>query len=158
MGILRTGTTSAAVRIQVPRTGRPALESRIGAKALSENVALVSELPLDQVLVGDCVAAIEALPEASVDLVFADPPYNLQLGGDLRRPDDSLVDAVDDEWDKFSSFADYDAFTRAWLSACRRVLKPDGLFLGAGQVEGQGGQHLFRGGAWRDDRGVDGLP
>jgi modification methylase len=63
------------------------------------------------------VAALEALPAASVDLVFADPPYNLQLQGDLHRPDDSLVDAVDDDWDQFESFAAYDAFTRAWLTA-----------------------------------------
>ena len=120
MGILRAETTSAAVRIQVPRTGRPALQSRL------KPASVPLELPLDQVLVGDCISAIERLPAASVDLVFADPPYNLQLGGDLRRPDDSLVDAVDDDWDKFSSFAEYDAFTRAWLTACRRVLKPDG--------------------------------
>ena len=64
------------------------------------------------------------LPAESVDLVFADPPYNLQLQGDLKRPDDSRVDAVDDGWDKFSSFAAYDDFTRAWLLACRRVMKP----------------------------------
>ena len=63
-------------------------------------------------------------PAESVDLVFADPPYNLQLRGDLKRPDDSRVDAVDDDWDKFSSFAAYDDFTRAWLLACRRVMKP----------------------------------
>ncbi len=148
MGSLRTGATSAAVRIQVSRTGRPALESRIGAKALSENVALVSELPLDQVLVGDCVAAMNALPAGSVDLVFADPPYNLQLGGDLRRPDDSLVDAVDDDWDKFSSFADYDAFTRDWLSACRRVLKPDGALWVIGSYH-----NIFRVGAILQDLG-----
>jgi modification methylase len=65
------------------------------------------------------------MPAASVDLVFADPPYNLQLQGDLKRPDDSHVDAVDDDWDKFSSFAAYDAFTHAWLTACRRVMKPN---------------------------------
>jgi modification methylase len=82
-------------------------------------------LPLDQVLVGDCVAELSRLPEASIDLVFADPPYNLQLENALLRPDQSLVDAVDDDWDKFSSFADYDAFTRAWLLACRRAMKPD---------------------------------
>ena len=67
-----------------------------------------------------------SLPERSVDLVFADPPYNLQLGGDLLRPDNSKVDAVDDHWDQFASFAAYDAFTREWLSQCRRVLKDDG--------------------------------
>src|SRR5690349_21335860 len=73
---------------------------------------------------GDCVAEMAKLAAASVDLVFADPPYNLQLQGDLKRPDDSRVDAVDDDWDKFSSFAAYDEFTRAWLIACRRVMKP----------------------------------
>jgi modification methylase len=81
-------------------------------------------LPIDRVLVGDCVAELGKLPDACVDLVFADPPYNLQLEGGLTRPDQSLVDAVDDDWDKFATFADYDAFTRAWLLACRRVMKP----------------------------------
>ncbi|MEA2991998.1 MAG: modification methylase [Alphaproteobacteria bacterium] len=76
------------------------------------------------ILVGDCVAEMSKLTAGSVDLVFADPPYNLQLQGDLKRPDDSKVDAVDDDWDKFSSFAAYDDFTRAWLLACRRVMKP----------------------------------
>ena len=63
------------------------------------------------------------LPAGSVDLVFADPPYNLQLASDLKRPDDSHVDAVTDDWDKFDSFATYDAFTKGWLTACRRVLE-----------------------------------
>lgn len=80
----------------------------------------------DTIIKGDCVAALEALPEQSVDVIFADPPYNLQLGGDLHRPDHSKVDAVDDAWDQFDSFQAYDAFTRAWLLACRRVLKPTG--------------------------------
>src|ERR687892_320224 len=75
------------------------------------------------VLTGDCVAALTKLPSHSVDLVFADPPYNLQLQGELKRPDDSKVDAVDDDWDKFSSFSAYDDFTRAWLIACQRVMK-----------------------------------
>jgi modification methylase len=74
--------------------------------------------------VGDCVAEMSKLTAGSVDLVFADPPYNLQLQGDLKRPDDSRVDAVDDDWDKFASFSAYDDFTRAWLLACRRVMKP----------------------------------
>ncbi len=78
------------------------------------------------IIVGDCIEAMAGLPEKSVDLVFADPPYNLQLGGDLTRPDNSKVDGVDDEWDRFDSFAAYDAFTLAWLGACRRVLKDDG--------------------------------
>ncbi len=77
-----------------------------------------------RILLGDCVAAMAGLPGESVDLVFADPPYNLQLHGDLKRPDNSRVDAVDDDWDKFASFAAYDDFTRAWLLACRRVMKP----------------------------------
>ena len=80
---------------------------------------------LDQVLVGDCVAMLDRLPDASVDCVFADPPYNLQLGGKLHRPDDSKVDACDDHWDQFESFGAYDAFTRAWLLAVRRVMKPN---------------------------------
>ena len=84
------------------------------------------ELPLDAVLVGDCVAALRRLPPASVHAIFADPPYNLQLKGDLHRPDHSLVDAVDDAWDQFADFAAYDAFTREWLSECRRVLRRDG--------------------------------
>src|SRR5262245_58039829 len=75
------------------------------------------------ILVGACVAGMAELPAESVALVFADPPYNLQLQGDLKRPDDSRVDAVDDDWDKFSSFSAYDEFTRAWLLACRRVMK-----------------------------------
>ena len=84
------------------------------------------DLALDTVLRGDCRTVLAALPEKSVDLVFADPPYNLQLSGDLLRPDRSLVDAVDDEWDQFADFAAYDAFTRDWLAACQRVLKDTG--------------------------------
>src|SRR4029077_3976003 len=76
-----------------------------------------------RIVVGDCVAEMAKIAASSVDLVFADPPYNLQLQGDLKRPDDSRVDAVDDDWDKFSSFSAYDDFTRAWFSACRGVMK-----------------------------------
>ncbi|HOE69450.1 MAG TPA: DNA methyltransferase [Brevefilum sp.] len=83
-------------------------------------------LPLNQVLVGDCCVILPTLPENSVDLIFADPPYNLQLEGELWRPDHSRVDPVDDDWDQFESFAQYDNFTHEWLSACRRVLKPTG--------------------------------
>jgi modification methylase len=89
-------------------------------------VAPAPVLPLDQILMDDCVAAMKSLPAASIDMIFADPPYNLQLGGDLLRPDGSQVDAVDDEWDKFDSFAAYDRFTRAWLKEARRILKPNG--------------------------------
>ena len=85
-----------------------------------------AELPLDQVIQGDCLEILPTLPEASVDVIFADPPYNLQLQQELRRPNNSLVDAVDDDWDQFKSFAEYDQFTSDWLTACRRVLKPTG--------------------------------
>jgi modification methylase len=88
------------------------------------------------------------MPAQSVDLVFADPPYNLQLQGDLKRPDDSRVDAVDDDWDKFSSFAAYDDFTRAWLLACRRVLKPNGTLWVIGSYH-----NIFRVGAILQDLG-----
>jgi len=105
--------------MDVARIGAP---RRRAPRSSLETVGAAA--PLDQVMVGDCVAALAKLPAQSVDLVFADPPYNLQLAGDLKRPDDSKVDAVDDDWDKFSSFEAYDAFTRAWLTACRRVMKP----------------------------------
>ncbi|GAB4530806.1 MAG: adenine-specific DNA-methyltransferase CcrM [Anaerolineae bacterium] len=84
------------------------------------------EFSVNHVFQGDCVEIMHALPEKSVDLIFADPPYNLQLQGTLLRPNESQVDAVTDEWDKFESFEAYDAFTEAWLSACRRVLKDEG--------------------------------
>jgi modification methylase len=80
----------------------------------------------NRVLVGDCLDELAKLADASVDLVFADPPYNLQLEKALLRPNNTVVDGVDDAWDKFSSFADYDRFSRAWLAECRRILKPDG--------------------------------
>jgi modification methylase len=83
-------------------------------------------LGADRIIHGDCLEELAKLPDRSVDLVFADPPYNLQLGGDLLRPDNSKVDAVDDDWDRFASFEEYDRFTRAWLTECRRVLKDDG--------------------------------
>jgi modification methylase len=79
-----------------------------------------------RILVGDCIDEMKKIASASVDLVFADPPYNLQLAGDLLRPNNTKVDGVDDAWDKFTDFAEYDAFCRAWLAECRRVLKPDG--------------------------------
>src|ERR1700744_5921355 len=100
------------------------LVSRRGASERAPGESFEST-PSARIVVGDCVAEMAKLPAASVDLVFADPPYNLQLQGDLKRPDDSRVDAVDDDWDKFSSFAAYDDFTRAWLTSCRRVMKPN---------------------------------
>jgi modification methylase len=84
------------------------------------------ELPFDEILMGDCIAEMARLPDKSVDMIFADPPYNLQLGGDLFRPEGSRVDAVDDEWDKFDSLAAYDNFTREWLAEARRILKDNG--------------------------------
>jgi modification methylase len=97
--------------------------SRRGASSRAPRVVSESRESA-RIVVGDCVAEMAKIAASSVDLVFADPPYNLQLQGDLKRPDDSRVDAVDDDWDKFSSFAAYDDFTRAWLIACRRVMKP----------------------------------
>ena len=101
-----------------------------------------------RILVGDCVAQMAKLPAASVDLVFADPPYNLQLQSDLKRPDDSRVDAVDDDWDKFSSFAAYDDFTRAWLLAARRLMKPAATIWVIGSYH-----NIFRVGAIMQDLG-----
>jgi modification methylase len=86
----------------------------------------VDVLPLDSILMEDCIQAMRAMPAKSIDMIFADPPYNLQLGGDLNRPDGSHVDAVTDDWDKFDSLAAYDAFTREWLAEAHRVLKDDG--------------------------------
>jgi len=83
-------------------------------------------LPINQILRGDCVEILNAFPQKSIDLIFADPPYNLQLQNQLHRPNMTRVDAVDDDWDKFASFEAYDEFTRQWLAACRRVLKPTG--------------------------------
>lgn len=103
---------------------------------------------LDRIFVGDCVAELSKLPAHSVDVVFADPPYNLQLEGTLHRPDQSLVDAVDDAWDQFASFEAYDAFTRAWLLAARRVLKPDGTLWVIGSYH-----NIFRVGAILQDLG-----
>src|SRR5580700_10071205 len=97
--------------------------SRRGASAKAPRTQFESR-PSARIVVGDCVAEMSKLPAGSVDLVFADPPYNLQLKGDLKRPDESHVDAVNNDWDKFSSFTAYYDFTRAWLLACRRVMKP----------------------------------
>ena len=105
-------------------------------------------LPLDEILAGDCIEAMRSLPDRSVDLVFADPPYNLQLRGDLTRPEGGTVDAVDDDWDRFDGFADYDRFTRAWLAEARRVLKPDGGLWVIGSYH-----NIFRVGAAVQDLG-----
>ncbi len=99
-------------------------------------------------MLGDCVTLMRMLPPASVHCVFADPPYNLQLRGELRRPDDSLVDGVDEDWDRFTDFAAYDAFTRAWLTECRRLLRKDGTLWVIGSYH-----NIFRIGAILQDLG-----
>jgi modification methylase len=103
---------------------------------------------IDRVIEGDCIEAMNGLPEGCADLVFADPPYNLQLEGELRRPDNSKVDAVDDGWDQFASFADYDRFTREWLTAARRILKDGGGLWVIGSYH-----NIFRVGAILQDLG-----
>ncbi|MGX9853959.1 DNA methyltransferase [Limimaricola variabilis] len=107
-----------------------------------------ASLPLNTILSGDCVAQMKKLPDESVDLVFADPPYNLQLKGELMRPDNSRVDAVDDEWDSFASFKTYDTFTRAWLKQARRILKPHGAIWVIGSYH-----NVFRLGAELQNQG-----
>jgi modification methylase len=116
-------------------------------KARSSPVS-TTDLPLDQIIMADCIAAMKALPDKSVNCVFADPPYNLQLGGELFRPDGSHVDAVTDDWDKFDTFAAYDAFTRAWLAEAHRVLKDDGTIWVIGSYH-----NIFRVGAAVQDLG-----
>ena len=105
-------------------------------------------LPINSILAGDCIDVMNSLPEASVDLIFADPPYNLQLKADLHRPDSSKVDAVDDAWDQFSSFAAYDKFTQDWLKAARRLLKPNGAIWVIGSYH-----NIFRVGAALQNEG-----
>jgi modification methylase len=119
--------------------------SRRGASVRTPRVSFDSAASA-RILVGDCVAEMAKLPAASVDLIFADPPYNLQLQGDLKRPDDSRVDAVDDDWDKFSSFAAYDDFSRAWLVAARRLMKPAATLWVIGSYH-----NIFRVGAMLQD-------
>jgi site-specific DNA-methyltransferase (adenine-specific) len=105
-------------------------------------------LNLDQIILGDCIEILAQLPENSVDLVFADPPYNLQLSQELWRPNRTLVEAVNDEWDKFTSFEEYDQFTRSWLSSCRRVLKDTGTLWVIGTYH-----NIYRVGAILQDLG-----
>jgi modification methylase len=118
------------------------------ARARTAPKPVVHDLPLDQILKGDCIAKLKSLPDASVDMVFADPPYNLQLGGDLFRPEGGRVDAVDNEWDQFDSYAAYDAFCRDWLRECRRILKPTGTIWVIGSYH-----NIFRVGALMQDQG-----
>ena len=138
MGILRAGAFRSPAQLQVLRTGAGG----------ANRPAAIGEAPRDAILIGDCVAEMERLPPASVDLVFADPPYNLQLEGSLTRPDQSRVDAVDEDWDKFIDFAEYDAFTKAWLAAARRLMKPAATLAVIGSYH-----NIFRVGAILQDLG-----
>ena len=122
------------------------VESRRGASARAPRTNF--ESLSHRIIVGDCVAEMSKLQAGSVDLVFADPPYNLQLKGDLKRPDESHVDAVNDDWDKFDSFAAYDDFTRAWLLAARRAMKPSATIWVIGSYH-----NIFRVGAIMQDLG-----
>ncbi len=124
------------------------IRARPRAKAVEREQDPLFSLPLGRILPGDCIAAMRSLPEKCVDLVFADPPYNLQLGGELNRPDGSHVDAVTNHWDRFASFAEYDAFTRDWLAECKRVLKPDGALWVIGSYH-----NIYRVGATLQDLG-----
>src|SRR5271154_803813 len=129
MRIARAGASRLPAQIQVLRTG--AGEAKRPA-AILEALDKSGPAPRHAILIGDCVAEMMRLPPASIDLVFADPPYNLQREGALSRPDQSLVDGVDDSWDKFADFAEYDAFTRDWLAAVRRLMKPAATIVGIG--------------------------
>src|SRR4051812_32012754 len=122
---------------------RVGLSERTVAKAKTP-----PDLPLDSIIEEDCVAAMARLPAGSVDMIFADPPYNRQLGGDLFRPEGGRVDAVNDDWDKFETFAAYDEFTRAWLKEARRILKPNGTLWVIGSYH-----NIYRVGAALQDEG-----
>jgi modification methylase len=122
---------------------RPPLRDRVPQGRVPQD-----RVPHDRVLVGDCLSELAKLPSASVDLVFADPPYNLQLDRELLRPNNTRVDGVDDDWDKFASFTEYDRFSRAWLAECRRLLRPDGAIWVIGSYH-----NIFRLGALLQDLG-----
>ncbi len=132
--------------VQISERVRPmakAVKVPSRAKAVAK-----ADLPLNQILRGDCIEEMRRLPTASVDMIFADPPYNLQLGGDLFRPEGGRVDAVDNDWDKFDTFAVYDRFTREWMTEARRILKPDGSMWVIGSYH-----NIFRCGATLQDLG-----
>jgi modification methylase len=140
MRIAHAGVAGAKSHVQVTRTGPSARRS-------GEHLASLQS-PRNEILRGDCVEVMRALPERCVDLVFADPPYNLQLENTLSRPDQSRVDAVDDDWDKFASFADYDSFTRDWLAAARRLMKHEATIFVIGSYH-----NIFRVGTIMQDLG-----
>ena len=124
---------------------RQNIEARMSTKTITK---ASNRLPLNKILNGDCIDIMNSLPPESIDLIFADPPYNLQLKGELHRPDHSKVDAVDNAWDQFDSFKTYDRFTDAWLSAARRILKPDGGIWVIGSYH-----NIFRVGASLQNKG-----
>ncbi|QXX73396.1 site-specific DNA-methyltransferase [Methylovirgula sp. HY1] len=144
MRIARAGAAGSKTQIKVTRT-EPSRARPLAVPAASAPKPI---LPFNQILIGDCIERLDRLPADCVDLIFADPPYNLQLEGALSRPDQSVVDGVDDAWDKFSSFADYDSFTRAWLTAARRVMKPDATIFVIGSYH-----NIFRVGTILQDLG-----
>ncbi|WP_029005005.1 site-specific DNA-methyltransferase [Azorhizobium doebereinerae] len=132
--------------MSVVRRGAPRRAPRLSGETFGAEA--IRQVVHDRILVGDCVEQLAALPPHSVDVVFADPPYNLQLQGELKRPDESRVDAVDDAWDQFDSFEAYDAFTRAWLLAVKRVMKPNATIWVIGSYH-----NIFRVGALMQDLG-----
>jgi modification methylase len=118
------------------------------SKSLDEAQQDASSIKTDHIIMDDCVSAMASLPDACIDMIFADPPYNLQLGGELFRPEGSRVDAVDDDWDKFDTFAAYDQFTSAWLKEAFRILKPNGTLWVIGSYH-----NIFRVGTALQDEG-----
>jgi len=139
----RAGAPGPQSQIKVMRTGISPARSVTPGPGLAPGA-----LPLDEIIKDDCMEAMARLPPECVDLVFADPPYNLQLASSLSRPDQSLVDGVDDDWDKFASFSDYDNFTRAWLTAVHRVMKKDATIFVIGSYH-----NIFRAGSILQDQG-----
>jgi modification methylase len=137
----RAGAPGPKSRIKVLRTG--ILPARSGSPTVKP-----ASLPINKIIIGDCIKELDKLPPECADLVFADPPYNLQLESGLSRPDQSLVAGVDEDWDKFASFSDYDDFTRAWLNGVRRVMKKDATIFVIGTYH-----NIFRAGAILQDMG-----
>ena len=124
------------------------MKKNAAVKLQSVNTTLNIADHLDSIIKGDCISSMQRIPDKSIDLIFADPPYNMQLGGDLKRPDNSHVDAVTDAWDQFESLQTYDRFTTAWLREARRLLKDDGAIWVIGSYH-----NIFRVGTALQDAG-----
>ena len=149
MRIAQAGISGSKSQIQVSRTETSRARRPSPSLVGPQPIGLAADaVPLDQILLGDCIESLNRLPAESIDLVFADPPYNLQLEGALSRPDQSVVDAVDDAWDKFSSFAEYDRFSREWLTAVKRVMKKNATLFVIGSYH-----NIYRVGATLQDQG-----